>query len=187
MHHDRNTERCEGEYFHMHIRQADLGFGNFRLHCGHRVAQVAFRVEEAVVLVSADCVGLEEVHPGLAAWSVSVHALVYHFCNEGSRQFHFHNAVPGVVLSQFSPFYTQELQHSASSLPGPLCKVSWSVVAFLLLRCAKTLLWLFWLYSRQYACLTVSGVPDRLALPYSLVHQVIGHILTLTPRWYSLL
>jgi len=53
----------------------------------------------------------------------------------------------------------------ASSLLGLRSEVSWLVVAFPLLRHVKTLLWPFWLYSRQDTCRTVQAVPDLLVLP----------------------
>jgi len=90
----------------------------------HQMAPVVFRVEVALVLVSAVCVGPGEVCPCLCASSVSVNSLRCHFGKEGSRQFDCHKPSPGVILSQLSPFYAQETQHPASSLPGLLGEVS---------------------------------------------------------------
>ena len=68
-------------------------------------------MEVALVLVSAVCVKLEEVRPCLRASSVSVDLLRCHFDKERSGQFDCHKPSPGVVLSQLSPFYAQEIQH----------------------------------------------------------------------------
>ena len=81
-------------------------------------------MEVASVLVSAVLVGLEEVHPFLGASSMSVNSSLCHFGKEGSRQFDFNNPLPGVILSQLSPFNAQEIQQPASSLLGLLCEVS---------------------------------------------------------------
>jgi len=42
-----------------------------------------------------------------------------HFGKEGSRAFGYDEALPGVFVSQPSPFYAQETLHPASSLLGP--------------------------------------------------------------------
>jgi len=88
------------------------------------MAQVAVRVEVALVQVSAVPVRLEEVRLCHCASSVSVESLRCHFGKEGSCQFDFHKPLPGVVLSQLSPFYAQEFQHPTFSLPRLLRKVS---------------------------------------------------------------
>jgi len=109
---------------YIQIQQAGLGFWNFGGDFGRRMAQVAFRVEVALVLVSAVWVGLEEMYPCLCASSVSVDSWRCHFGKEGSRQFNFHKPLPHVVLLQLSPVYAQEIQHPASSLPGLLREAS---------------------------------------------------------------
>ena len=109
---------------YIQIQWAGLGFWNFGRNCGRRMAQVAFRVEVALVLVLAVWVGLEEVRPCLSASSVSVDSWRCHFGKEGSRQFHFHKPLPGVIPLQVSPFHAQEIQHPASSLPGLLREAS---------------------------------------------------------------
>ena len=85
---------------------------------------MAFRVEVAIVLVSAVCVSLEQMHPFLCASSVSVDSSLCHFGKEGSCQLDFHKPLLGVVPLQLSPFYDQEIQHPASSLLGLLCAIS---------------------------------------------------------------
>ena len=101
-----------------------MGFLNFGHNFYHRMAPAAFWVEVAFVLVSAVCVKLEEVRLCLRASSVSVDLLRCHFDKERSSQFDCHKPSPGVVLSQLSPFYPQEIQHPASSPLGLLCEVS---------------------------------------------------------------
>ena len=109
---------------YIQIQWAGLGLWNFGPDFSRRMAQVAFRVEVSLVLVSAVWVGLEEECPCLRASSVSVDSWQCHFGKEGSRQFDFHKLLPGVVLLQLSPFYAQEIQHPASSLPGLLHEAS---------------------------------------------------------------
>jgi hypothetical protein len=46
------------------------------------------------------------------------------FGKEGSRAFGYDEALPGVFVSQPSPFYAPETQHPASSLLGPRRVVS---------------------------------------------------------------
>ena len=109
---------------YIQIQRAGLGFWNFGCDFGRQMAQVAFRVEVALVLVSAVLVRLEEVRPCLCASSLSVDTLRCYCGKEGSRQFDFHKPLPGVVLLKLSPFYAQEIQHPTSCLPGLLCKAS---------------------------------------------------------------
>ena len=109
---------------HIQIQRAGLGFWNFGRDVGRRMAQVAFWVEVAIVLVLAVWVGLEEVRPCHCASSVSVDSWRCHFGKEGSRQFDFHKPLPGVVVLQLSPFHAQEIQHPAISLPGLLREAS---------------------------------------------------------------
>jgi len=88
------------------------------------MAQVAFRVKAALVLVPALCVGLQQVRLSLYASSVSVDSLRSHLGKEASRQVDSLEPSPGVVLLQLSPFYAQEIEHPAPSLPGLLREVS---------------------------------------------------------------
>jgi len=162
---DWRIESRKGEHAYIHIRQADLGFWKFERDSCHRMAQVAFWVEVAWVLVAPVCVGLEEVRPCLCASRVSVDSLRCHFGKEGGRRFGFHKPSPGVIILQLSPFYAQQIQHPTSSLPGLLRKVSWTGDVLPLSRRAKTLFWPFLPYSRRGACLTVLAVPDLVALP----------------------
>jgi hypothetical protein len=120
-------------------------------------AEMAFMEEVPPVLV--------EVRRILCASSVSADSLLCHFGMEGSRPYNHNKLLPGVFLSQPSPFCAQETQHLTSSLLAQLRKDSESVVGFPLLRYAKTLIWSFLPYSTQGACQTVSGVPDLLASP----------------------
>jgi hypothetical protein len=55
---------------------------------------------------------------------MSADSLQCHFGKEGSQTFGFDEALPGVFVSQPSPFYAQETQHPASSLLGPRGMVS---------------------------------------------------------------
>jgi len=129
------------------------------------MAQVAFRVEGALVLVSALSVGLEEVDLFLCASSLSEDSSMCHFGKQGSSPFDLHKPMSGVVISQLSSFYAEEIQEPGSSLLGLLHEVFSSGVAFPLSRPAKTLRWPFWPYSREGASLSVPAVPDLLALP----------------------
>jgi len=109
---------------YIQIQRAGLGFWNFGRDFDRWMAQVAFQVEVALVLVSAVWVGLEEVRPSLCTSSVSVDSWRCHFGKEGCRQFDFDKPLPWVILLQVSSFYPQEIQHPASSLPGLLRKAS---------------------------------------------------------------
>jgi len=55
---------------------------------------------------------------------MSADSLLCHFGKEGSRAFGYDEALPGVFVSQPSPFNAQETQHPASSLLGPRRVVS---------------------------------------------------------------
>jgi len=67
-------------------------------------------------LESALCVGRVGVHLFLCVSRVSPASLRCHFGKEVSRPFGFDLALPGVFVSQPSPFGAQETQHPASSL-----------------------------------------------------------------------
>jgi len=75
-------------------------------------------------LQSTLCVGRVEVHLFLCVSSVSADCLRCPFGKEGSRPFGFDVALPGVFVSQPSPFGAKETQHPASSLLGPRHVVS---------------------------------------------------------------
>jgi len=75
-------------------------------------------------LESALCIGRLEVHLFLCVCSVSVDSLQCNFGKEGSRTFGFDEALPGVIVSQPSPFCAQETQHPASSHLRPRRVVS---------------------------------------------------------------
>jgi hypothetical protein len=64
------------------------------------------------------------MHLFLCVSSVSADSLRGHFGKEGSRTFGYDEALPGVFVSQSSPFYAQETQHPVSSLLGPRRVVS---------------------------------------------------------------
>jgi hypothetical protein len=51
-------------------------------------------------------------------------SLQCHFGKEGSLTFGFDEALPGVLVSQPSPLYSQETQHPTSSLLGPWIVIS---------------------------------------------------------------
>jgi len=70
-------------------------------------------------LESALCVGRVEVHLFFYVSSESADSLWCHFRKEGSRTFGFNEALPGVFVSQPSPFDDQETQHPTSSHLGP--------------------------------------------------------------------
>jgi len=125
-------------------------------HC-HQMAQVAFRVEVALVVV--------ELHPCHCATSMFVELLRCQFGKEGSCLFDCHERLLGIFQSQPLPCYARETLWPASSLPGLWREVSKLVVAFPVLRRVKALLWPFWPYSRQDACWTVQALPDLLVLP----------------------
>jgi len=122
MHQDWKIEQWEGKYVYTHIRVGHLPFRSTDFPHYHQVAQVAFPVEMAPVLV--------EVHASLCASSLSVDALLCHFGKEGSCPCDFHKQLPVVYLSQPSPFHAQEIRHPVSSVFGRLCDLSWLVVVF---------------------------------------------------------
>jgi len=68
---------------------------------------------------SALCVGQVEVHLVICVSSLSADCLQCHFGKEGSRTVGFDEALPGVFISQQSPFCAQEIQHPTAFLPGP--------------------------------------------------------------------
>jgi len=86
--------------------------------------EVECRADVESALESALCVGQVEVHLFLCVARVSADSLRCHFGKEGSRTFGFDEALPGVFVSQPSPFDAPETQHPASSLLGPRHVVS---------------------------------------------------------------
>jgi hypothetical protein len=78
--------------------------------------EAAFCAEVPPVLV--------EVQRFLCTSSVSADSLLCHFDIEGSHLFDFYKPLPGVFVSQPSPFDDQETQLLASSLLGLRCKGS---------------------------------------------------------------
>jgi len=154
---DSTIERCEVQYVYSHIGVAHLLFQTIEFSQCHQVEQVAFRAEVAPLVV--------KVHSCLCTSSVYVDSLLCYFNNENNRQVDFHKPLPGVLLSQPLTCYDREKQYTTSSLLALWHEVSWSAVAFPLLRRAKTLLGPFCPYSRQEACQTVQALPDLLVLP----------------------
>ena len=75
-------------------------------------------------LESALGVSRVEVHLFLCIPIVSANSVRCHFGREGSWPFGFDGALPGVCVSQPSPFWAQETQHPASSLLEPRSVVS---------------------------------------------------------------
>ena len=88
------------------------------------MGRVGCRAEVELAMESALCVGQGEVHLFLCVSSVSADSLRCHFGKEGSRAFGYDEALPGVFVSQPSPFYAQETQHPTCSLLGPRRLVS---------------------------------------------------------------
>jgi len=83
------------------------------------VGPVACLAEVESALESALCVGQVEVHLFLCVSSMSADSLRCHFGKEGCRTFGYDEALPGVFVSQASPFCAKETQHPASCLLGP--------------------------------------------------------------------
>jgi hypothetical protein len=79
---------------------AYLVFHNFHFGQHHLVVQVAMWAEVLPVLV--------EVNWFLCASSVSAHSLVCHCGMEGSQWYDCYKPLLGVILSQLSPFHTQD-------------------------------------------------------------------------------
>jgi len=163
MHYDWKIECLEAENVYTHTRMAYHHFHNICFRQCHLVVQVAFWAEVAIWAEMPP--GLMEVRRCLCASSLSADSLLCHFGMKGSRPFDFYKRLPDVFLSHPSPFYAQETQLLASSLLRLRREVSWLVVWFPLLWRAKTLLWTFWPYSRQWACRTLLSVPNLLASP----------------------
>jgi len=161
MHYDWKIECLEVENAYTHTWMAYLLFHHTPFTQGHLVAQVACRAAVPPVL--------EEVWRFLCPSSRSPNSLLYHFGMEGSRSYDFCKQLSGVFPFQPSLSDAQETQLLASSLPGLRLEVSSLVVAFPLLRRAKTRLWPFSPYSRQGGCWTVPAVPDLLASPSSQI------------------
>jgi len=170
MHHNWNIERWEVEFVYTHIWVAHLIFQCIDFTYCHQVAQVAFQEEVALVVV--------ELHPCHYDSSVTVASFQYHFGNEGSRLFDFHESLPGFSLWPPSLCYAQETPVHASSLLGLRREVSWLVAAFPVLWCTNTLLRPFCPYSGQGTCWTVLAVPDLPALPsYLTCWKPTSHLL----------
>jgi len=110
MHYDWKIECWDAENVYTHTCMVYLLFQNFHFSQCHLVAQMAFWVGVPLVLW--------EVCWFLCASSVSADSLLCHFGMEGSRPYDFYNPLPGVFLSQPSPFYAQKTQLFASSLLG---------------------------------------------------------------------
>jgi len=166
MHYDCKIECWNAENVYTLTWMAYLLFHNFHFNQCHRMPQEAFWGEEAFQ---------PEVPPVLAerslflcASSLSADSLLCHFGMEGGRQYDIYKPLLGAFLSQPSPCSAWETQHRASSLLRLQPDVSLLVVAFPLLRHAKThlsRLWRLWPHSRQGKCRTVPAVPDLIASP----------------------
>jgi hypothetical protein len=79
-------------------------------------AEAAFQAKVPTVLV--------ELHQFVCASSMTPDSWLYHLGMEGSPPVDFYKSLPGVLLSQTSPRYTQPTKHLASSLLSLLLKVS---------------------------------------------------------------
>jgi len=75
--------------------------------------------------------------------TLSADSLQCHFGKEGIQTCGFDEAMPGVFLSQPSPFDTPETQHHVSSHLRPRREVSWWDISFPWLRHGKPLYGLF--------------------------------------------
>jgi hypothetical protein len=97
----------EEEYVYTHVRVAHLLFWNTDFHHGHQVAQVAFWVQVAPILV--------EVHPFLCASSMMVASLRCKFRMEGSRRFRYPKPLPVWFYRNLYLVMTRK-QHTAQHL-----------------------------------------------------------------------
>jgi hypothetical protein len=79
-------------------------------------AEAAFQAKVPTVLV--------ELHQFVCASSMTPDSWLYHLGMERSPPVDFYESLPGVLLSQTSPRYTQLTKHLASSLLSLLLKVS---------------------------------------------------------------
>jgi len=106
----------DAEHLYTRTWMANHIFHDFRFRQCHLVAQVTFWAE---VAFRADVpLVLAEVRRFLWASSISADFLLWHFGMEGSHPYDLYKPLPGVFVSQPSPFYTQETQLLASSLLG---------------------------------------------------------------------
>ena len=86
--------------------------------------EVAFQAEMASALLSSVCIPEVEMHLYLSISRVSADSLHCNLGKEGIRRFDFDEVLPGVLLSQPSPFHALETQHPASSFLRLRCAVS---------------------------------------------------------------
>jgi len=161
MYYDWKIQCLEVENVYTHTWMAYIRFHNYRIHPCQLVVQMAFRAEVAfrVEVPSAKV----EVHQFHCASSSFAYSLLCHFGMEGSRPNDFYKPLLDDFLLQPSPVYAQWTQLLASSLLGLSPEVSYLVVTFSRLLCAKTLLWLFSTYLREGAWWTLPAAPDLLA------------------------
>jgi len=131
----------------------------------HWGMQVAFYGVVAFILVLAVSVTLVKVQQCLCTTSLAGDSVLRHFDMECSCQFVSLEEYPGVIQSQLSHCYTQEPHLPALSLLKLRPVDDWSAISIRLSQHLKTHLWPFWSYSSQWACQTVPGVPDLIALP----------------------
>ena len=164
-HHLRNIPHREELYANTYIQPANWLFQHIELLKSYRLGWVACLPDVELALDSALCVGRVEVHLFLCVSTVSADSLRCHFGSEGSRTCGFDKALPGVFVSQPSPFCAPETQHPDSLLLRPRWVISLWDISFARLRRVKSLVWPFWPYSMPGACRTVPAVPDLLALP----------------------
>ena len=117
-HHWKSPHR-ETLYANMCLRSSNWRFQNVELQKCGRLRPEAYHEEVESALESAQCVGQVEVHLFLSISNVSLDFLRCHLAEEGRRMFCVDEALPGVFVSQPSPFYAQETKHTAFSLLGP--------------------------------------------------------------------
>ena len=122
--HHRNIGFRGELHSNKYIRRAIWRFVKVELRKCYQLGQVVCRAVVESALESALCISRVEVHLVFCVSSVCAYSLRCHFGKNGSRTFGFDEALPGVFVSQPSPFHAQETQHPASSLLGPRGEVS---------------------------------------------------------------
>jgi hypothetical protein len=106
-------------YVNAHIRLANYQFVNSELWKCYRLGQVVFTADMVWALESAACVSYAEVLLFVCIASMYADFLRCHLDRVGIWLCGFDEALPGVFLSQPSPFYTYETQHPDSFLLRP--------------------------------------------------------------------
>ena len=108
-HHLRNIPHREELYANIYIRPANWWFQQVKLRKCYRLGRVACLAEVESALESALFIGRVEVHLFLCVSSVTANSLRWHFGKECSQTFGHDEALPGVFVSQPSPFVPRKL------------------------------------------------------------------------------